>query len=276
MKNFLHNQEFSLNEIVFEHRNKQYGAYALRNDADRMLTKALFIGIGLLAAASITPLIISSFRNPVVIPDEIPYTPPRMKIVDEPVYQPPVAQPAQPVAPAQSVRQYDRTVPEPTRDAVEPAKKVIPKDAIAGTVDDFTALPVKPETYVPTTSSVTPGTQTIPAPPIVVKTDFTKIENALSVEAKFEGGIDSFRNKVINNFDNSQFDEGTMKTTVTFIVERDGSISGIKADGKDANFNSEAIRTVKSVRGKWVPGKNKEGEYVRSYFKFPISMNFNN
>lgn len=276
MKNFFHNQEFSLNEIVFEHRNKQYGAYALRNDADRMLTKALFIGLGILAAASITPLVISSFRNPVVIIEKISVKPHILKDVDRVVETPPVVQPIQPIAPAQSVRQYDRTVPEPTRDAVEPAKKVIPKDAIAGTTDDFTAVPAKSNTYVPTTPQVTHGPQTIVAPPIVIKTDFTKIEDALSVEAKYKGGIDAFRNKVASNFDNSGFEEGTMKTTVTFIVERDGSISGIKADGKDANFNNEAIRTVKSIRGEWVPGKNKDGEYVRSYFKFPISMNFNN
>ncbi|WP_407401774.1 energy transducer TonB [Chryseobacterium sp.] len=276
MKNFLHNQEFSLNEIVFEHRNKEYGAYALRNDADRMLTKALFIGLGILAAASITPIVISSFRNSVTITDMAPHTLPPMKDVDERVYQPPAVQPTQPVAPAQSVKQYDRTVPEPTRDAVEPAKKIIPKDAIAGTTDDFTAVPAKTNTYVPTTPQINNGSPQIVTQPIIIKTDFTKIENALSVEAKYEGGIDAFRNKVASNFDNSGFEEGTMKTMVTFIVERDGSISGIKADGKDANFNDEAIRTIKSIRGKWVPGKNKDGEFVRSYFKFPISMNFNN
>ncbi|MBQ0152508.1 MAG: energy transducer TonB [Chryseobacterium sp.] len=276
MKNFFHNQEFSLNEIVFEHRNKQYGAYALRNDADRMLTKALFIGLGILAAASITPLVISSFRNPTIFTDKIPETPRIMKNVDEPVHHPPVVQPIQPVAPAQSVRQYDRTVPEPTRDAVEPAKKVIPKDAIAGTTDDFTAVPATPNTYVPTSPQVNHGPDQIVAPPVVVKKDFTIIEDVLSVEAKYEGGIDAFRKKVASNFDNSGFEEGTMKTMVTFIVERDGTISGIKADGKDASFNNEAIRTIKSIRGKWVPGKNKDGEFVRSYFKFPISMNFNN
>jgi len=67
-----------------------------------------------------------------------------------------------------------------------------------------------------------------------------------------------------------------MRTTITFIVEIDGTISGIKANGTDADFNSEAIRTVKAIsaKGKWIPGKNKKGESVRSYFRFPISMKF--
>ena len=64
-----------------------------------------------------------------------------------------------------------------------------------------------------------------------------------------------------------------MSTVVTFIVERDGSISSVKAAGKDAAFNREAERTIKSVKGKWVPAKVK-GQAVRSYFKFPVSMMF--
>ncbi|RZJ50516.1 MAG: energy transducer TonB, partial [Chryseobacterium sp.] len=67
-----------------------------------------------------------------------------------------------------------------------------------------------------------------------------------------------------------------MKTTITFIVEKDGTISGLKADGRDSDFNAEALRTIKAVKGKWIPGKNKNGDAVRSYFKFPITMKFDN
>ncbi|MFC3158778.1 hypothetical protein ACFOEQ_09795 [Chryseobacterium arachidis] len=101
----------------------------------------------------------------------------------------------------------------------------------------------------------------------------------MSAEASFNGGIESFRNKVMNTFDGSGFDSGdVMKTTITFIVEIDGTISGIKANGADADFNNEAIRTIKTIsaKGKWTPGKNKQGESVRSAFKFPISMKFDN
>ena len=50
MKQHNQNQEFRFNEVLFEHRNKEYGAYALRNDSDRILTKALFVGASLMAA----------------------------------------------------------------------------------------------------------------------------------------------------------------------------------------------------------------------------------
>ena len=37
----------NLLDIVFENRNKEYGAYALRNGYDQRLLKALGIGLGL-------------------------------------------------------------------------------------------------------------------------------------------------------------------------------------------------------------------------------------
>jgi periplasmic protein TonB len=37
----------SLLDIIFENRNKEYGAYALRNDYDKRLVKAMGIGLGL-------------------------------------------------------------------------------------------------------------------------------------------------------------------------------------------------------------------------------------
>lgn len=38
------NHEFALNEIVFENRNKFYGAYDLRNRAGQYMNRALFQG----------------------------------------------------------------------------------------------------------------------------------------------------------------------------------------------------------------------------------------
>ncbi|MFL9834293.1 energy transducer TonB [Chryseobacterium terrae] len=281
MKHLEHNQEFRLNEILFENRNKAYGAYVLRTESDRILTKAFFIGVGLLAAVSIIPTVISAFNggesNSIITVCEFP----DIEMIDpvEP-YVEPVVPPQTVTPPPPSVRQYDSQVATPTRNADE-SKIVteIPDDAIAGVKNDFVA-PVAPNINVPT--NVISGPGTVVPPKIVVPTDpgpdnSVKGTDELSVTAKFEGGIDAFRNKVMNKFDVSSFEnEGSVSTTVTFIVERDGTISDIKTNGKDASFNAEAIRTIKAVKGKWIPGKNKKGESVRSYFKFPISMKFDN
>lgn len=63
MKHILHNSEFQLDEILFKERNKEYGAYPLRRDANLILTKSVFLGVGLVAILSISPLLINAFRT---------------------------------------------------------------------------------------------------------------------------------------------------------------------------------------------------------------------
>lgn len=280
MKHLEHNQDFRLNEILFEHRNKAYGAYVLRTESDRILTKAFFIGVGLLAAVSIIPVAISAFKSTETVIIQDP-TPPIMIDVDKPNDPPAEVLPPQTVTPPPpSVRQYDSQVVTPTRNANEnDIVEDIPDDAIAGVKNDFTAPPA-PQINVPTTVISGPGTVAPPKiAPVAPVEDPNKIVEGteLSKSADFEGGINAFRTKVMNKFDVSAFEtEDVVSTKLTFIVEKDGTISNIKANGKDASFNAEAIRTIKAVKGKWIPGKNKKGESVRSYFSFPISMKFDN
>lgn len=272
------NQEFRFNEILFEHRNKEYGAYVLRNESDKILTKALFIGASLLAAVSITPVIMNAFKSnsertvictypgPIVLDD-----------VDTPEIQVQVT----PIRPTkQEVKMYDSSVPTPSNHALDTNTEQIPDDAVAGLSNNFKADPAPQNTYVPTAPTIGTGPVISTAPPVIVTKEDPNVvvgSGELSQEAGFVGGIDAFRNKVMNNFDSSGLaSDEVMKTTVTFIVERDGTISAIKATGSNAEFNDEAIRTIKSIKGKWIPGKNKKGESVRSYFKFPISMKLDN
>ncbi|MGN7757862.1 energy transducer TonB [Chryseobacterium sp. 22532] len=279
MKHQNQNQEFRFNEVLFEHRNKEYGAYALRNESDRLLTKALFVGVSLLAAISITPFVISAFQTDVQsegpggIEIELvdPFVPPDVQVKPPVQIQKPETQP-------EKVKTYDATIPEPTANVK--TEKVVEKieGAVAGPKSN-------PEGTIATTNyhPVPPQAGTGPAVPYIPPTPPAKVPDnhiasgdELASEAAFSGGIDAFRNKVINNFDSSGFEGNgdTMKTVITFIVEKDGTISGLKANGKDVEFNNEAIRTIKNVKGLWKPAKNKQGEAVRSYFKFPITMNF--
>jgi len=235
-----------------------------------------------MAAVSLTPFVISILKSDVAV-DRIKDNGERriIKIVEPPEKDPPV-QIVKTVAPP-NTKTFDSTVPTPSSDAKDDVKKdPIPDDAVAGFVNNFKGDPVTPNTpNVPTVSVGTGPVITTPPPVISDPVDKNKIAESgeLGVEANFTGGIDSFRNKVMNNFDGSGFEsEDVVKTTVTFIVEMDGTISGVKANGTNADFNSEAMRTIKNIssKGKWIPAKNKKGEFVRSYFKFPISMKFDN
>lgn len=108
----------------------------------------------------------------------------------------------------------------------------------------------------------------------VTNVNDTDIYDRVDQQAEFVGGMEKFRSMFNGNFDNSSVikNEGTFKTTVTFIVERDGSISDVKASGPDYDFNRESERTIKSIKGKWNPAKIN-GYPVRSRHRFPVTIN---
>lgn len=272
MKHLLHNTDFPLDEILFNGRNKEYGAYALRHDANRILIKATFAGITLFTLIAISPFVIKSLstKAPVIetgIPTE--YTLHNLPIEKDP--EPEI----QKVSP--KINTVNTQVPEPKN---KPFKETPPatikesENAVRGTDEIKGDPPINqnlPPTFVPKTEGNTGSTTNTDDKP---KDDNT-VKLKVDVEADFPGGINVFRNKVIQNFDPTNFEDSGEKlaTTITFIVEKDGTISGIKSDGKDVSFNKQAEQTIKKVKGKWTPAKIK-GEPVRSYFRFPISMNF--
>ncbi|MDX8571192.1 energy transducer TonB [Elizabethkingia sp. HX QKY] len=273
MKPFQHlNHEFALNEIVFENRNKSYGAYDLRNRAGQYMNKALFSGILFFGVITGGSILYMNLNNKNVIAD-----------IGKPVFVKPIEVDINPVKPkdpepVQSqpqkvVKTIDTQVPTPVNNPpIEKITTKVPTDAVPGTHDIDGPVVTNPN--IPSPIIKTPGEGIVPTPP-QPKVPTDEIIKDVDVEAAFIGGLDSFRNKIKENFDGTVMDgtEGVIKTMVTFIVERDGTITNIKADGPNRDFNAEAIRTIKSVKGKWNPAK-LEGQNVRSYFRIPVSMKF--
>ncbi|MCL1669194.1 energy transducer TonB [Elizabethkingia ursingii] len=273
MKPFQHlNHEFALNEIVFENRNKSYGAYDLRNRAGQYMNKALFSGILFFGVITGGSILYMNLNNKNVIADI--GKPVFVKPIDvdiDPV-KPKAPEPVQP-QPQKVVKTYDNQLPTPVNNPpIEKITTKVPTDAAPGTQNIDGPIVTNPNIQAPVIKI--PGDGVIPAPP-QPKVPTNEIIKDVDVEAAFIGGLDSFRNKIKENFDGSVMDgtEGVIKTMVTFIVERDGTITNIKADGPNRDFNAEAIRTIKSVKGKWNPAK-LEGQNVRSYFRIPVSMKF--
>ena len=104
--------------------------------------------------------------------------------------------------------------------------------------------------------------------------DTEEIYTSVDVEADYgDGGLNGFRTKVMENFDNEAVEgEGVLTTTVKFVVETNGTVSQVKATGSNADFNREAERVVRSIKG-WKPAK-KGGVNVRSYYSLPLKMKF--
>ncbi|MGC4129452.1 MAG: energy transducer TonB [Bergeyella sp.] len=272
MKHLLKNTEFQLDEILFQGRNKEYGAYVLRSESELILTKALFAGVALFGAVALTPFILNAFKT-----DSGIATPPPVvvELSDVEKFTETVKPPEIAVPPKQDVKIVDTRVPEPVRDAkiqTPPATIDDSKDAVRGFENKDGIPPVveytPPQLSTGGTNVKTPPTEKVEP---VSNEPFVNPE----VSADFQGGINAFRNKMMQNFDTSGFEGSGDKitTTVVFIVERDGTISGVKADGADAYFNREAERTIKKIKGKWNPAK-VNGQPVRSYFRFPVSMKF--
>lgn len=269
---FTYDPHQALNEVVFEKRNKEYGAYALRNEANVVLKKALFIGVGLFGLLAMTPLLINTLKpkaaeTPVFIPINL-------KNVDRPDdrIEKPEPRVIPPKAPVQ-VKTQSLTPPTPTRDAVKEEtinQKV--DDAVISTTTTPGVTVTNPNQHV--ANGTENGKEIVKETP--AKPNPNEIVKNVDVEADFIGGVNAFRTKVLQNFDSSVVENETgevVKAVVTFVVERDGTISNIKVSGTNTDFNKEAEKTIKGIKGKWNPAKF-QGENVRSYFRFPISMQF--
>lgn len=268
----------TLDEIVFENRNKSYGAYDLRRTYPRALTKAFVIGTVLFCAVAITPFVVMKIKqmNPKettevnanlidIIPEET--------IIEQPKEEEPPPPPPPPKE-EPKVEVIQNVVPEPKR-----APKVeTPPPPITKQLETNTGLVsqegVKAPSYTPPPPPPSTGTKaaTVEVKPAVSTTEvYTEVEQ----QAEFPGGINSFRNRVASNFDTSVMSggEGALRTEITFVVERNGSITDVKATGPNSDFNREAERTVKSIRNKWTPAKIN-GQNVRYRFRLPLTMNF--
>ena len=269
---FTYDPHQALNEVVFEKRNKEYGAYALRNEANVVLKKALFIGVGLFGLLAMTPLVIANLKpkaieNPVFVDINI-----KDLNLPEDVVERPIPRVIPPKAPVQ-VKTQSLTPPTPTRDAVKEEtinQKV--DDAVISTTTTPGVAVTNPNQHV--TAGTENGKEIVKETP--AKPNPNDIIRDVDVEADFIGGVNAFRTKVLQNFDSSVVENETgevVKAVVTFVVERDGTISNIKVSGANTDFNKEAEKTIKGIKGKWNPAKF-QGENVRSYFRFPISMQF--
>lgn len=88
---------------------------------------------------------------------------------------------------------------------------------------------------------------------------------------EFPGGIYEYQNQFVKVFRYEKFEgKGKLRTTIIFILEKDGSITDVKALGGSQLLNDESIRAVKKIKTKWIPAEIN-GEKVRFRLRFPFS-----
>jgi protein TonB len=251
-------------DIVFEGRNKAYGAYELRQENPKTTMKSLVIGALIFSLAVSAPLIISlipeSSDEDAALDQKIVTVklPPKEEQPKENLPPPP------PPPPKVDQVKFVKPVVAKTEDVVEEIVKIedikekkIGNETIKG--DPDAPLTVEPVGNGPV------GNQ-------VVEEDNT-IYNTAGIEQQpgFPGGMEKFYKFIGNNFQVPEEDGLKGKVYVEFVVEKDGSLSDIKVL-RDIGYGTgkEAIRVLKSCP-KWNPGE-QNGKKVRVKYSLPISI----
>jgi protein TonB len=246
----------------------------LRIEESNVLKKAMFFGVAAFITVAAIPLIMNAFQaKSTEDTTTVYYLPPTIDVSQPDIKKPEIVKIEK--TPEIDARVVNTQVPTPTKNVTKEktvAKQSDMKGAVSGFEDkegtNTTIFVAPPQVNVPE------GPEVLVKKPAVIIDD-NEVKIIADVEAKFPGGLNAFRSQVGNYFDQDEF-QGTgdlLKATVTFVVEKDGTISNIKATGTDASFNKEAIKTISQIKGKWIPAQVK-GKNVRYAFKIPISMQF--
>lgn len=93
----------------------------------------------------------------------------------------------------------------------------------------------------------------------------------VDTKPNFPGGIEKFMKYVMNNFNATDQDFNAGRVIVTFIVEKDGRLSDIKA--KKASDSTSVENLVKTLRScpNWYPAKVKD-QPVRCSYTIPFIL----
>lgn len=264
-------------DLVFEGRNKEYGAYQLRKESSKTTILALFSSIALIGTLVAIPYALSYFKSETA---DIPTDSEGIILVND-VVEP--FKPAEPEKPKPEAPQQQAAAPASATATVAFTQLQItntPVEPLPTTTDFVNADPGSQTTPGSTTGTIVIGTPPGTGPATSTGTGITGTgdepisSNLVDESPMFMNGLDDFRRLVADKFDLPETSEKmTLKVFVSFIVEKDGTMSDIKVL-KDPGYGmgEEAIRVLKSIKTKWKPGK-KGGKEVRTAFSIPIVLN---
>jgi protein TonB len=243
----------SFDEIVFEHRNKEYGAYYLRKKYKVYVFFAFWVAALVVSTAVLTPLIASYYNREKYVKKIDKTVTAVMEKVNEEEAPPP---PPPPPPPAEAIQQAKFTAPVVV-DTVKEEVKI-------ATADDMKSQ-IQPE------APPAELTMTEKKEEVIEKEEpvFLVVEE----NATFQGGdINSFNTWVKQNvaYPSIAAENNIQgRVVVQFAVNSKGEIVDVKVvRGIDRALDDEAIRVIKSSP-KWTPGK-QGGKSVKQQFTIPI------
>ena len=255
-------------DIIFENRNKSYGAYTLRKFYNDRLYKALGI-VGMLVLV----LCLLSFLQPkeksllvTTIYDDNGFAAPPKKNDQPEKIDPP--KPVTPATPKLQVKTQAFTTVQ-----------IVPDNRVTHSVSTLDSsafgthnIPGKPGITVPVTPVTLPA-GTADSSHVVKPIDQTTPTGFAEVMPSFPGGVDALQAFLQKNLENpDELKEGqSVSVRIRFVVGYDGKLKSFEtAQDGGAPFNNEVIRVLKKMP-QWIPGKT-HGENVSVYYVLPVKF----
>jgi protein TonB len=259
-------------DLVFENRNKSYGAYELRQHHGNNMVKAM--GITFLAIAVVFGGSLLFTKQPTMIREIV--------IDNHPPILPPVlarqrVEPLKPEKPLKSevakpVKMTQNLPPVVTPDAI--AKNPVKIDELKGAIGPKTTDgPTGPIDVPPVSVNTNGGGGTASAPDETIHST-----GGLDVMPEPVGGAEAWSKFLRKNlrFPAAAQDEGVSgKVILSFVIEKDGSLSNIVVERPAGHgFDEEALRVLKLAKA-WKPGQ-QNGQAVRVRYMIPINFQLSN
>jgi protein TonB len=242
----------SLDDLAFEGRNKEYGAYYLRKNYRKRLTQSGIAATLLLLLLVSFPILHDLIENPAVVNDMMPV----MEFYD--LGQPP---------------DDDLYALAKTAEVPPPVVEKVPVVVDSVKVEEQKVEEVKPKPeQEPERLDSAKGTGGEGNQQGIGPGDDTGIYTTIDVYPRFPGG-DQARFAFLRS--QVRYPEAAIKAgvqgvvVVVFVIEKDGSVSNVDVSKPiGGGCDEEAIRVVK-LMPRWDPGK-RSGKAVRVLVKMPI------
>jgi len=263
-------------DIIFEGRNKEYGAYDLRRTYNRRLTVSITVMLSTICMLTIGYAFAGkkSKADPaLLVMKDIELA--SVETPERPVEPlPPPVKPPTPPPQVQMIRNTtvaivpDRDVPEDEKppETAEMENAQIGKFNHDGQQEvGIVAPPIDGDGRTGVIEGPKKDPEESDAPFISVQ-----------IESEYPGGMPAwqrFLNKYLRYPQEAQ-DQGVQGTVlVQFIVDKEGNVSDVEAVSGPAELRAEAVRVIKKS-GKWTPAV-QNGRHVKSYKKQPIGFKMN-
>ncbi len=262
-------------DIIFDGRNKSYGAYELRKTYNKRMVTAMVVTVSVLLLFFIGSYV-SQFLGKddeaveMIVQDvQLEEVKPEEK-KEEPPPPPPPPQPEPP-----KVEMTKFTPPKIVKDEeVKEEEKPPEQEKLAETkIGAISQEGIKDEGIV--APPVTDAGKGVVAAPTKSEEDWDKTFTKVEIESEYPGGQSAWRrylNKTFSYPAEAQDNEIQGTVVVQFIVDKDGNVSDVVAISgpSDGGLREEAIRVIKKS-GKWTPAI-QNGRQVKSYKKQPITF----